>query len=106
LEDQDNDDQDSNDSKKRPRESEDEDDESESKRQRVNEKKTRDRMSALTDESCDIWELALDINHGNKELALRMIEDQERLRAHPRVIEYYRAKETSNEDMDFEELVF
>jgi len=59
-----------------------------------------DQMRDLTDESCDIWELALDINHGNSESALRMIEDQPRLRAHPRVIEYYRAKE---EDMDFEE---
>jgi hypothetical protein len=57
-------------------------------------------MSALTDESCDIWELALDINNGDKQSALQMIEDQERLRSHPRVIEYYRAKE---EDMDFEE---
>jgi hypothetical protein len=32
--------------------------------------------------------------------ALQLIEDQPRLRAHPRVIEYYRAKA---EDMDFEE---
>jgi hypothetical protein len=79
-------------SRKRPREPEEEEEE-----------KSCDQMRDLTDESCDIWELALDINHGNKELALRMIEDQERLRAHPRVIEYYRAKETSNEDMDFEE---
>ena len=102
LEDQDNDDQDSNDSKKRPRESEDEDDESESKRQRVNEKKTRDRMSALTDESCDIWDLALDITQ-SVTAALQLIEDQPRLRAHPRVIEYFRAKEASNDDMDFEE---
>jgi hypothetical protein len=77
-------------SRKRPREPEEEE-------------KSCDQMRDLTDESCDIWELALDINNGNKELALRMIEDQERLRAHPRVIEYYRAKEASNEDMDFEE---
>lgn len=74
-------------SKKRPRESDDEE-------------ISCDQMRDLTDESCDIWELALDINHGNSESALRMIEDQPRLRAHPRVIEYYRAKE---EDMDFEE---
>jgi hypothetical protein len=59
-----------------------------------------DKMRDLTDESCDIWELALDINHGDKQAALKMIEDQDRLRAHPRIIEYYRAKE---EDMDFEE---
>ena len=98
LEDQDNDDQDSNDSKKRPRESEDEDDESESKRQRVNEK-LQSQMSALTDESCDIWDLALDITQ-SVTAALQLIEDQPRLRAHPRVIEYYRAKA---EDMDFEE---
>jgi hypothetical protein len=97
--DQDNDDQDSNDYRKRDRESDD-DDESESKRQRVNEKKTRDMMSKLTYESFDIWDLALDINNGDKEAALDMIEDRERLRNHPRVIEYYRAK---NEDMDFEE---
>ena len=103
LEDQDQDD-DSNDSKKRRRESddEDEDNESESKRQRLNEKLQK-QMSALTDESCDIWELALDINHGDKKAALLMIEDQPRLRAHPRIIEYYRAKEASSEDMDFEE---
>ena len=104
LDDQDNDDQDNdeqdNDSKKRPRDPESDDEESDSKRQRVNEKKTRDMMSKLTDESCDIWDLALDINNGDKEAALDMIEDQPRLRAHPRVIEYYRAK---NEDMDFEE---
>ena len=95
-----------NDSKKRPRESddedEDEDDESESKRQRLNEKKTRDRMSYLTDESCDIWDLALDITQ-SVTAALQMIEDQPRLRAHPRIIEYYRAKEASKQDMDFEE---
>jgi hypothetical protein len=78
------------DSKKRPRESDDEE-------------ITCDQMRDLTDESCDIWELALDINHGNSESALQMIEDQPRLRAHPRVIEYYRAKEASNQDMDFEE---
>ena len=100
LEAQDQDD-DSNDSKKRPRESdgEDEDNESEIKRQRLNEKLQR-QMSALTDESCDIWDLALDINNGDNKAALQMIEDQPRLRAHPRIIEYYRAKE---EDMDFEE---
>jgi hypothetical protein len=92
-------DDDSNDSRKRDRESDD-DDESESKRQRVNEKKTRDMMSKLTYESFDIWDLALDINNGDKEAALDMIEDRERLRNHPRVIEYYRAQ---NEDMDFEE---
>jgi hypothetical protein len=62
-----------------------------------------DRSRDLQDESYDIWELALDINNGNKEAALDMIEDQERLRAHPRIIEYYRAKEASNQDMDFEE---
>lgn len=100
--DQDNDDQDNNDSRKRDRDSED-DDESEGKRQCVNEKNTRDMMSKLTDESCDIWELALDINNGDKQSALKMIEDQPRLRAHPRIIEYYLAKETSNDDMNFEE---
>lgn len=46
----------------------------------------------LTDESCDIWELSLEINNGDKEAALDMIEDQDRLMAHPRIIEYYRAK--------------
>ena len=97
--DQDNDDHDSNNSKKRPRDPESDDEESDSKRQRVNEKLQR-QMSALTDESCDIWDLALDINNGDKQAALKMIEDQPRLRSHPRVIEYYRAKE---EDMDFEE---
>jgi len=51
----------------------------------------------LQEESYDIWELALDINGGDKEAALDMIEDQERLRAHPRIIEYYRAKECSSE---------
>ena len=56
-----------------------------------------DRMRDLTEESCDIWELALDINNGDKESALDMIDDQERLRAHPRIIEYYRAKEESND---------
>ena len=59
---------------------------------------SRKRMADLTDESCDIWELALDINNGDKKAALQMIEDQERLRAHPRVIEYYRAKNQDNED--------
>jgi len=100
LENQDQDD-DSNDSKKRRRESdgEDEDNESEIKRQRLNEKLQK-QMSALTDESCDIWDLALDINNGDKKAALQMIEDQPRLRAHPRVIEYFRAKE---EDMDSSE---
>lgn len=77
-------------SKKRPREPEEEE-------------KTADQMRDLTDESCDIWELALDINNGDKNAALQMIEDQPRLRAHPRIIEYYRAKEASKEDMDFEE---
>jgi hypothetical protein len=95
-------DDDSNDSRKRDRESDDDDDESESKRQRVNEKNTRDMMSKLTYESCDIWELALDINHGDKEAALQMIEDQERLRAHPRVIEYYHAKNQDNEECSSE----
>ena len=52
-------------------------------------------MRDLTDESCDIWELALDINNDDKEAALQMIEDNERLMAHPRIIEYYRAKEAS-----------
>jgi hypothetical protein len=66
------------------------------------EKKSRKRMADLTDESCDIWELALDINHGDKEAALQMIEDQERLRAHPRVIEYYRAKNQDNEECSSE----
>jgi hypothetical protein len=68
-------DDDSNDYRKRDRESDD-DDESESKRQRVNEKKTRDMMSKLTYESFDIWDLALDINNGDKEAALDMIEDR------------------------------
>jgi len=57
---------------------------------------SRDQMRDLTDESCDIWDLALDINNGNKEAALQMIEDNERLRAHPRIIEYYRAKEVQD----------
>jgi hypothetical protein len=73
------------DSKKRPREPEEE-----------YEEKSNDQMRDLTDESCDIWELALDITQ-SVTAALQMIEDQERLRAHPRVIEYYRAKEASNE---------
>ena len=102
LDNQDNDYQDNDDSKKRPRDPESDDEESDSNRQRLNEKKTRDRMSALTDESCDIWDLALDITQ-SVTAALQLIEDQPRLRAHPRVIEYYRAKEASNEDMDFEE---
>jgi hypothetical protein len=59
-------------------------------------------MRNLTDESCDIWELALDINNGNKEAALDMIDDQERLRAHPRIIEYYRAKEQAAEECSSE----
>ena len=96
--DQDNDDQDNDDSKKRSRDPESDDEESDSKRQRVNEKLQR-QMSALTDESCDIWDLALDITQ-SVTAALQLIEDQPRLRAHPRVIEYYRAKA---EDMDFEE---
>jgi hypothetical protein len=72
------------DSKKRHREPEvEEEDEEDSQ------------MRDLTDESCDIWELALDINNGDKESALQMIEDNERLMAHPRIIEYYRAKKAS-----------
>lgn len=94
-------DDDSNDSKKRDRESDD-DDECENKRQRVNEKKTRDMMTKLTYESFDIWDLALDINNGDKEAALDMIEDRERLRNHPRVIEYYRAKNQDNEECSSE----
>ena len=86
------------DSKKRSRDPESDDEESDSKRQRVNEK-LQSQMSALTDESCDIWDLALDITQ-SVTAALQLIEDQPRLRAHPRVIEYYRAKA---EDMDFEE---
>jgi hypothetical protein len=66
------------------------------------EKQSRKQMADLTDESCDIWELALDINNGDKEAALQMIEDQERLRAHPRVIEYYRAKNQDNEECSSE----
>jgi hypothetical protein len=73
------------DSKKRTREPEEEQDE----------EKSSDQMCDLTDESCDIWELALDINNGDKEAALQMIEDQERLMAHPRIIEYYRAKQAN-----------
>ena len=97
-------DDDSNDSRKRDREfdDDDDDDESESKRQRVNEKNTRDMMSKLTYESFDIWDLALDINNGDKEAALDMIEDRERLRNHPRVIEYYRAKNQDNEEYSSE----
>ena len=64
---------------------------------------SRERMTELTDESCDIWDLALDINHGDYEAALKMIEDQPRLRSHHRVIEYYRAKEASKYDIDYEE---
>jgi hypothetical protein len=70
--------------------------------QDAEEEMTNDRMRDLTDESCDIWELALDITQ-SVTAALQMIEDQERLRAHPRIIEYYRAKEASKQDMDFEE---
>lgn len=81
-------------SRKRPREPEVEEQEKE---------EPFDRMNDLTQESFDIWDLALDINNGDKNAAIQMIEDQERLRAHPRVIEYYRAKEASKEDMDFEE---
>lgn len=72
------------------------------------EQENEDRMRDLTDESCDIWELALEINNGDKESALRMIEDQERLRAHPRIIEYYCAKneecssECSEQDYDLQ----
>ena len=90
--DQDNDDQDSNDSKKRSRDPESDDEESDNKRQRINQEKSHSQMRDLAQESFDIWDLALDINNGDKEAALQMIEDQERLRAHPRIIEYYRAK--------------
>jgi hypothetical protein len=83
-------DSDEQDSRKRSREPEEEQDES------------CDQMRDLTDESCDIWELALEINNGDKEAALRMIEDQERLRAHPRIIEYYRAKESAVEECSLE----
>ena len=76
-------------SKKRPRESEEVE-------------ISRERMTELTDESCDIWDLALDITQ-SVTAALQMIEDQPRLRAHPRIIEYYRAKEASKQNMDFEE---
>ena len=78
-----------NDSKKRTREPEDEE-------------LSRDKMRDLTDESCDIWELSLEINNGDKQAALRMIEDQARLRAHPRIIEYYRAKEIKDEECSSE----
>ena len=91
--DHDNDDQDSNDSKKRHIEPEEE---SDSKRQCVSNTSSRDLTYDLTQESYDIWELALDINNGVREAALLMIEDQPRLKSHPRVIEYYRSKKTSN----------
>ena len=99
--DQDNDDQDNDDSKKRRFEPEDDDEECDSKRQRVDHQ-SRDQINDLTQESYDIWDLALDINHGDKEAALQMIEDQERLRSHPRVIEYYRAKEADAEECSSE----